>query len=658
MGRLAKVSKEVGETNAHLWAENILESPSIRLYFELREYNSAYSLSQTVVQKRHISPPFIEIVEQVIKCEFTEDELAFINQSVTIAVSRAKSEIQTSLFKHFQSIDKEGIALLALKGHIAPESLKRAYRKAALKHHPDLGGSVEKMKRVNGVFALYHDAILNYSANEQGEESFERPEVLPESSDEILSEVILRGACAAGDIFNVSGGESFIKELDENYNIDSTFFLTKVVDMDRAIRRLVEMSAAFGRTTEVDSMTQTLVGWYKKAQEKRIRDIHNQRFTISKSGFLREVSKMYSTKFNIVHELQAEYAYQQGGIDEKRYKNALKRFNRNKEREDAKLAELIEYGKNTKLIPVLNGKSSTPKGELKKAIPDPFWESDRFEFLTDDQKIEYAHTFGVGDSIQLFNKYWYIRRNDYIVQLIYSYDHLDKVKVRAELEIMIRCFNKGYWKFNPALKLLGHLEQMQEGERHEKLRLLRELDENKPRSSGLSFTIDLFEEPESDNTMRIVNSDDYLAFALLDIKDIKKFQQSGEYVNENEMARNRDMELLEKFENASIAKQKDKVLLGGENDPELVINTMGPYINGLLALGEKFHPTNTRELRIGYSINRLTTAYGKQKNWEQVYKWCKLFLDLPENYRGYSPQGEVDKIRKRLGRSERTLGKS
>ena len=45
--------------------------------------------------------------------------------------------------------DSEARAILGIIGSITPEALKQAYRRAAMKHHPDHGGSEEAMKRVN-----------------------------------------------------------------------------------------------------------------------------------------------------------------------------------------------------------------------------------------------------------------------------------------------------------------------------------------------------------------------------------------------------------------------------------------------------------------------------------------------------------------------------
>lgn len=85
-----------------------------------------------------------------------------------------------------------------------------------------------------------------------------------------------------------------------------------------------------------------------------------------------------------------------------------------------------------------------------------------------------------------------------------------------------------------------------------------------------------------------------------------------------------------------------------------VIELVQPYIEGL-ELGKTFHKKNTGQLQVGYYISKLTTAYAKVNDWEQVIYWSELFFSLPKNYRDRSSNTEQEKIMKRIDRAKKQL---
>lgn len=60
------------------------------------------------------------------------------------------------------------------------EELKKAYHKAAMASHPDLGGDLEQMKEVNNQYDKYFELLKNKHANHEGK-IFEKEN--PEVSD-------------------------------------------------------------------------------------------------------------------------------------------------------------------------------------------------------------------------------------------------------------------------------------------------------------------------------------------------------------------------------------------------------------------------------------------------------------------------------------------
>ena len=60
-------------------------------------------------------------------------------------------ELLASFWNRFQaSTDKdEALALLALQEPVEPEIIRKRYRELAFEHHPDRGGSAEKLATIN-----------------------------------------------------------------------------------------------------------------------------------------------------------------------------------------------------------------------------------------------------------------------------------------------------------------------------------------------------------------------------------------------------------------------------------------------------------------------------------------------------------------------------
>ena len=56
--------------------------------------------------------------------------------------------------------------ILGLKDDITPELVKKAYRKASSKYHPDKGGSNEMMKAVNEAYKVLKDFSGNLDSGD------------------------------------------------------------------------------------------------------------------------------------------------------------------------------------------------------------------------------------------------------------------------------------------------------------------------------------------------------------------------------------------------------------------------------------------------------------------------------------------------------------
>lgn len=98
-------------------------------------------------------------------------------------VSLTRSVIDTEDFKHM----KYFIPLPT-----TAEELKKAYRKLSMQYHPDRGGNVEDMQKVNDEYSTLFEKLKNIHTNAKGEkyESKKETSETPEHFIKIIDELI------------------------------------------------------------------------------------------------------------------------------------------------------------------------------------------------------------------------------------------------------------------------------------------------------------------------------------------------------------------------------------------------------------------------------------------------------------------------------------
>ena len=72
------------------------------------------------------------------------------------------------------------------------EELKKAYRKLSMQHHPDKGGKVEDMQKINDEYSILFERLKNVHTNAKGEkyESQKETTETPEHFIKIIDELI------------------------------------------------------------------------------------------------------------------------------------------------------------------------------------------------------------------------------------------------------------------------------------------------------------------------------------------------------------------------------------------------------------------------------------------------------------------------------------
>lgn len=676
-------------------AISVFDHKGIIAFYQVRECLSVYSNCENVQHRRDIGLQIVDLLEDFLRFEFKEEEVRYLDGLLAaLKKSHSKeqkppkksdkkenfsdwfdsfikprdSNIQTSpnptrkpkagIFESLKILSPIGIKLLEIKGDIDLQTLKRLYKKAAIQHHPDRGGTTENMQAINEAYSLFHDAVLSYRPDvKKNEISSFYPKNLGEL--EFTIRVVLGsiyGDCFAGDLSygHLVIADKLIDRLDAkslgHFFNGLTDYFRVLSTPSKALIRL-NMKKELSVVAKISARFFDLYVNHYIPTDEYPNPPDREWLPTDES-----LSREREVKLVINHAAQAFHAFRLGIIDEKRFLAAKKKYSYRKDVIESRLAAVKEfYSKNGFQFNISKYDYTVP--DVRPAVVTPlFWFVRRYDHLDDDQKWQYLEIFKNGEISAKIEDYLRIRTQDILMGLIHCYDDVDKPMLKKEIAFFCKTdiFPSEYVLIE---EFLGHLESLDRKERSKKLKLLAELDETDSwsarRSAYTVASFDLFNDEPDDYKMEIRVSSSYVEFAISTIKEIESFKSNGNINNSFKESWTKDLEALSNFEKSAIGKARQNAWLRTKNpSSEKTISSHEPYILGLLKLGKTFHPKNTGQLQLGYSINRLTAAYSRERNWEKIIYWIELFFDLPINYRDRQSRGEKETLKKRLERAK------
>jgi hypothetical protein len=649
----------------------LLDPLLIEQIFTARESMASYLNTDSILQRREIADDILSAFKELLSLEIDDDIESYI-VGVWVRNSKILSKEYNqhdNLFDYLNNIDSDGVKLLELPQTINLEVLKSQYRKASKKYHPDKGGSHKEMLVVNDTFALFLDALQYYNPQHISLYDGGIPNFIPMSWQEFLFAIHLINACINGDYF--AADESFLSlekafiHAKRSNSTQIAIVILKLSGIGGVLYKPCHILSKFHMTKElkIASKITSYLADYGAMQwgferENVDEPDPNQFLSID------ELNEISTSPVVIHHIEQANNAFRLGAIDEKRFKSVIARLERRKKEttEYQNIVDLFiaDYSYVQKLS-IADYDSAKPTSAV---IPPPAEEQKRFDHLSDIQKWEYLQKFGEAPTAEGYDKYFTIRVQELLLGLIHNYDMLDLTKIEKELIYFSNAHDRYIPAYTILLEYYSHLQVLDPAERKKKLAMLKKVDDPKffERSGLITMSISLegylegVENPDYRNPVEV--TDKYIEFAKLNSDEIEAFNTSDEYVTEYEIAVNRDRLALRTFEESEVGKEREHIWIHAV-DPtrQDVINSLEPFVVGLLELGRTFHPKNTGELQLGYSINQLTTAYAAEKDWEKVAYWGDLFFNLPRHYHDWSTPSERRPLKKRIERAKRELSK-
>jgi hypothetical protein len=644
------------------WECNFLDSDTLELFYLSKEAVFAYAKNQGTVNRRNIALQVGEILNAFLGREFSEAETKFIESIIKrdASVLSQTKDSDADLLPKLKLMDPQGFALLEIQTDIDLKSLKQLYKRAARKHHPDLGGSKIYMQKVNEAYSVFFETINNVGFDLDIDANSHRIVNLPQCVDDWLYSIHLVLSCINGDFFAADRAFEHLKQAESYSRRSSSPYIGEFTGhfLYTSIYRASGALARFGMEHELKvaaRITSGLVDRYiADWQPQSKSDLKPSRENYATEAAL--LSEL-GTKITITHLEQAKNAYRMEKIDQSRFDTTVQRLAQRNNDDFEMVRKINGFINEHGFVPRISDYALARRDFNPKVIPFPQFNQDRFEFLWEEQKWEYLRAFGERNSGHLFAKYYVVRTQEILLGLIKHYDQGVVQKWKTEARFFIDNFENTFARYKLLIEIIEHIAALSDSERTEKLGLLTEIDDMEQRSMDVMMSFNFSDVANRIYKKRIQLDEDYVEFSKLNFDYLNLYRATGELRSEFQISWKTDMNRLHSFEKTPIAIARKKVWLSEHKPtPENVVETSEPYLVELLRIGKQFHPKNTGQLQIGFEIGRITTAYAKLSNWSKVRYWSDLFFGLDEHYRSRSSLGEQETIKKRLERARRYLG--
>jgi hypothetical protein len=463
-------------------ALDLLSSPPSNAYFDAREHKAFYEALKTVEARRDFHAKLIEAAAAFLELTSNGDAQALVDELI-------KRDLQDGIIRgQFEQVTADvqrryprGFQLLDVAPPLILEDLKRCYRTAALKHHPDRGGMHEDMISINEAYTELHGLVIGHQFAPEADSDYN-----------LASQRQAARVLECLDYRYVIVRLLLTVHLDE-WALDHAFDCLQVLCSDPSATtpytkdrwRLIELTQDAAKL----ATRLSLAGLHREAEvAMRVATLGveaAQHEGLLFDGFLRQADLTISgaKRSNVVlnHPRQADNAMRLGVIAHKRHQQLAAKFSKERgarnAREATQLALLAAYAKAPGFLPSLPP-DGPAKGKMlsQRLVPEPGYYVTRVSDLTDDQQAEYAVAF-TRDAVLIWaRKYMFVRLQTLLETAILhdSGPGLAALEREARLVSQLRGDSPEYYALAVA-DAINFLSGLSPQERSDRLRCLRAL---------------------------------------------------------------------------------------------------------------------------------------------------------------------------------------
>ena len=428
---------------------NYLEDPTITSYFSTRELLACFSAIKHVEDKRNFYSTLIsELVEFLGLIERYGE--AILSSTVFQRNSKVVDNKSTSK-PTIVGIDPDGHSLLELPDPLTFDGLKVAYRKAAMKHHPDRGGGTKDMQIINRAYSAYH----NYLCQEQFLEFCDAgsDKSLPKSVNDyvyLVNATLLQIYCDDWDIVpavdivrmflqtNFQGVTVTTASVDHHALAKTALALTKKLTSAKRISD-AEIALEFTHVIyEIGGFH--LNSYYEKALNQVI-------------------AGKTSNTFQINHIRQARNALNLGVISKDNFEKLEVKFRAGDIAEELiskNLEEVLNSGFRFISLPYEKG-IQRPGINVKNVPGIHYFENLRIHDIPTNNRAEYFDAFFGAPTVELLRKYTYVRLVSYLLSLSESLTKEFLGNIVAECKVIHAVHDSRKVKYKNTMLLINSI---------------------------------------------------------------------------------------------------------------------------------------------------------------------------------------------------------
>lgn len=620
---------------------------SVAAYYSFIEAE-LYDMSlRSVRERRDFRDEYLRRIAALIAYVNDTEALAAIDREIQVSAEALVRDPlgetgEETIAVKARRIDPEGFDLLDPSVPLTFEALKTAYRRAAKRYHPDVGGDTVEMQRVNDSYAAFHTLL-----QAQG-----RPESIVGS----VAAAYFSAPTADQSMRRARIAE-FMADLDD-LAIDRAFqAYSRIRTPDfggtfgfgiQEVCRLASLLAACGRNDDAHVVLGTARALSDMAAERGLR------FGNLVDKAVEIVADTKKLRLILNHRRQADNALRLHLVDEARYMKALVRIE--------KTTEAITEERETFVVAAadhrytqLPADPAEPGPTAAGLVPNPDYYA-RIDNLTPQQRNEYWQAF-FGGQKDLIPKYAFVRATALLQAVIAGFD-IDSAlaEARAFADASPEHGSFGFY-VDGLVSVLEGFQNLPESDLDKRLKLLRLLDAD-PRA-GYSMTLSFG--ADGDVTMPsafvlpqpILLTPAYLEFMREPLEAIRRYIQTGHTETpEAYAARIEESREIIAFQQSALYQRAlhDVTTGNSENSAASVAALLEEMYS------REFQP-GTRRFDIAHWTDRLTIDLAKLKRYHEAVAWIDRFRKRQEAANPRATPAQLEAIEKRRIRCEKMLMK-
>lgn len=500
----------------------------ISRYLLSKEAVAAFINPSQISNKRDLYPKLTKYIEDFLETKYTDEQIDYIEKLINKSSLIKQKSSPSSLLTKLKQLDPEGLRLLEINDEIDLNELKKLYRKASKKHHPDLGGSNETMKLVNEAYTTFYDFLTShYFLNQDNKTKTVQSSV--SSFDSWRFSCALTLAIMHADVFAVDHAlkclllsQDLINTIPAKYasrfikiiyiNCD----LTKTVKAAGRLKMPIEFDLSLGI---IESFINIMYNYWVKI------DSDDSRLDRSYYPTSETLKEEFGVKLVINHPLKAHHAYRLGSILKDKYNRIMQKYEEKEKAIKGFNTKAFSFYKENSVYMQQNEFEITNKSTISLV---GFSET-RLSHLTQDLQAEYIKTYRFAEHTNDYNKFLKIRCHELLLALFNdnSADNLEKIKI----EVLFYCENPNEYQeeFKIVFNIIDYLETLSNAIRNELITIIKILDTDKTREwNPYIYITEDHAEQEQKVYQRIEPTKYFYNFLRQDIDDIYFYQVSGQ----------------------------------------------------------------------------------------------------------------------------------